>query len=216
MDRNGNVVYHVFGAASPPRIYGPTYERLLDAALPGAVDGGTSGSTALASQNTGIANVGDSVTYLIDAGGGSVITPEMEKKILFGQRKNPAKNELIGGHSPDINNANPNYVVEVLQVNSDGTQKVKFVTQYEDGNLCNIKTSTLFPEGWSNDKIINSIKVVGDSAPIGVRASDGAMLYRGIVDGVQIEVIKIGDKVISGYPTGGLKTELLPGFSSLE
>lgn len=216
MDRNGNMVYHVFGAASP-RIYGPTYERLPDnTTLPGAVGAGTSGSTALATQNAGIANVGDSVTYLIDVGGGSVITPEMEKKILFGQRKNPAKNELIGGHSPDINNANPNYVVEVLQVNSDGTQKVKFVTQYEDGNLCNIKTSTLFPEAWSNDKIINSIKVVGDSAPIGVRVSDGAMLYRGIVDGVQIEVIKIGDKVISGYPTGGLKTGLLPGFSSLE
>lgn len=29
----------------------------------------------------------------------------MEEKILFGQRKNPAKNELIGGHSPDINNS---------------------------------------------------------------------------------------------------------------
>lgn len=86
MDRNGNVVYHVFGAASP-RIYGPTYERLLDAALPGAVDGGTSGSTALASQNTGIANVGDSVTYLIDAGGGSVITPEMEKRFYLDKEK---------------------------------------------------------------------------------------------------------------------------------
>ncbi len=135
---------------------------------------------------------------------------------MLGQRKNPARNELIGGHSPDINNSNPNYAVEVLQISPDGTQKVKFVTQYTDGNLSNIKTSTLFPGSWSNDKIICSIKAVGDTSPIGVRASDGAMLYRDIIDEVQIEVIKIGDTVTSGYPTGGLKTGLLPGFSSLE
>lgn len=152
----------------------------------------------------------------LEGGSNTIITPEMEEKILFGQRKNPTKNELVGGHSPDINNSNPNYAVEVLQVNPDGTQKVKFVTQYADGNLSNIKTSTLFPEGWSSDKIINSIKAVGDSSPIGVRASDGAMLYRDIIDGVQIEVIKIGDTVTSGYPTGGIKTGLLPGFSTLE
>ncbi len=152
----------------------------------------------------------------LEGGSKTVITPEMEEKILFGQRKNPAKNELIGGHSPDINNSKPNYAVEVLQTNLDGTQKVKFVTQYSDGNLFNIKTSTLFPDRWSNNKIINSIKAVGASSPIGVRTSDGAMLYRDIIDGVQIEVIKIGDTVISGYPTGGLKTGLLPGFSRLE
>lgn len=140
----------------------------------------------------------------------------MEEKILFGQRKDPAKNKLIGGHSPDINNSNPNYAVEVLQINPDGTQKVKFVTQYADGNLSKIKTGTLFPDGWSNDKIINSIKTVGDLSPIGVRASDGAMLYRGIIDRVQIEVIKIGDTVTSAYPTGSLQTGLLPEFSSLK
>lgn len=42
------------------------------------------------------------------------------------------------------------------------------------------------------------------------------MLYRKTLDGVQIEVIKIGDTVISGYPTGGEKTGLLPGFNSIE
>lgn len=57
---------------------------------------------------------------------------------------------------------------------------------------------------------------MGDSSPIGVRASDGAMLYRDIIDGVQIEVIEIGNTVTSGYPTGGVKTSLLPGFSTLE
>lgn len=57
----------------------------------------------------------------------------------------------------------------VLQINPDATQKVKFVTQYTDGNLSNIKISTLFPEGWSSDKIINGIKTVGDSSPMGVK-----------------------------------------------
>lgn len=32
---------------------------------------------------------------------------------------------------------------------------------------------------------------MGDSSPIGVRASDGAMLYGDIIDGVQIEVIEM-------------------------
>lgn len=123
---------------------------------------------------------------------------------------------MIGGHSPDINNANPNYAVEVLNVNPDGTQKVKFLTQYPNGNLSNIKTSTLFPNNWNDDKIINSIKTVGNSTPIGVRVSDGATLYRGCIDGVQIEVIKIGDIVTSAYPTGSLKTGLLPGFSNMQ
>ena len=87
---------------------------------------------------------------------------------------------MIGGHSPNINNTNPNYAVEVLQVNPDGTKKVKFVTQYAVGNLCDIKTSTLFPDSWSNDKMINSITKIDDSSPIEVRTSDGAMLYKDI------------------------------------
>nr|WP_300791370.1 hypothetical protein [uncultured Acetatifactor sp.] len=67
--------YFAFLGLQNPRTYGPYYEKLPDIALPGAVDGGASGSTALATQNTGIANVGDSVTYLIGASGG-VIEPE--------------------------------------------------------------------------------------------------------------------------------------------
>lgn len=87
--------------------------------------------------------------------------------------------------------------METLKINPDGTQKVKFVTQYADGNLSNIITSTLFPDGWSSDKILNSVMTIGNLSPIGVRTSDGAMLYRGIIDGVQIEVIKIGNRVTS-------------------
>ena len=63
---------------------------------------------------------------------------------------------------------------------------------------------------------MDTARAVGDSSPIGVRASDGAMLYRDIIYGIQIEVIKIGDTVTSGYPTGGIKTGLLLGFSTLE
>jgi len=143
-----------------------------------------------------------------------VISSEMEKKILDGQRKLPTKNELIGGHSPQINNVNPNYAVQEITVNADGTRKVKFTTQFPDGNLSNIKTSTLFPDSWSNSQIINGIKDTGNTASIGVRASDGATLHRGTVNGVQVEVIKIGDNVVSGYPTGGGATQLLSGFTA--
>ncbi|MEK4290001.1 EndoU domain-containing protein [Paenibacillus sp. FSL P4-0502] len=144
----------------------------------------------------------------------SVISSEMEKKILDGQRKLPTRNELIGGHSPQINNVNPNYAVQEITVNADGTRKVKFTTQFPDGNLSNIKTSTLFPDSWSDSQIINGIKDTGNTASIGVRASDGATLHRGTVNGVQVEVIKIGDNVVSGYPTGGGATQLLSGFTA--
>ncbi|WP_244648363.1 EndoU domain-containing protein [Ruminiclostridium herbifermentans] len=139
----------------------------------------------------------------------TIISPEMENKILYGERSNG--NKLIGGHSPQINNANPNYAVEVISENADGTKVVKFTTQYSNGNLAKIKTSTLFPENWSNKNIIDSIKTVGDTPPIGVR--DNLTLHRGIVNGVEIDVIKDGNNVISGYPTGG---KLTPGFNPVK
>ncbi|WP_155924349.1 hypothetical protein [Bacillus sp. UNC437CL72CviS29] len=49
---------------------------------------------------------------------------------------------------------------------------------------------------------------------IGQRARDGATLHRDTINGVQIEVIKIGDEVVSGYPTGGGATQLLTGFTT--
>jgi hypothetical protein len=42
--------------------------------------------------------------------------------------------------------------------------------------------------------------------------ADGTTLHRGVVNGVQVEVMKIGDAVTSGYPTGGGVTGLLSGF----
>lgn len=158
------------------------------------------------SMQSGLGSVGSGTTYK------TVISDTMKEKILLGQRKDPAKNELVGGHSPEITNYHPNYAVEDVSINADGTKKVKFTTQFPDGNLAKIKTSTIFPETWSDGKILDSIARIGDTPKIGERTRDGATLHRGIVDGVQVEVIKIGDDVVSGYPTGGGATSLLSGF----
>ena len=58
------------------------------------------------------------------------ITPQMEEIILHGERKDPAKNQLIGGHSPDINNANPNYAVEKVRV-----KMLRMVQRYVTTNI---------------------------------------------------------------------------------
>nr|WP_305071765.1 hypothetical protein [Providencia sp. wls1948] len=57
----------------------------------------------------------------------TVISPEIETKILSGQRVGNS-NKLIGGHSPSVNNENPNYAVEAVRLNPDGTRVVKFTT----------------------------------------------------------------------------------------
>lgn len=143
----------------------------------------------------------------------TVVTPDMENKILEGERVG-SSNRIKGGHSPKINDANPKYSVEVQQTFLDGTKKIKFITEFPDGNVSKIKTSTIFPDNWSDAKIIDSIKQVGDGVPIGKRIADNSYLYRDIIDGVQIEVIKQGNNVIAGYPTGGGTTGLPTGFTS--
>ena len=140
------------------------------------------------------------------------ISPEMEKKILEGQRKSPVKNEVIGGHSPQINNSNDLFAVEELSVNADGTRNIKFVKDLQDGNISKIKKSTVFPDSWSDSKIIDTIKEVGDSHSISVRGRDGATWHRKIVDGVEVDVIKLGNDVISGYPTGKVNAPKPSGF----
>ena len=140
------------------------------------------------------------------------ISPEMEKKILEGQRKSPVKNEVIGGHSPQINNSNDLFAVEELSVNADGTRNIKFVKDLQDGSISKIKKSTVFPDSWSDSKIIDTIKEVGDSPFISVRGRDGATWHRKIVDGVEVDVIKLGNDVISGYPTGKINAPKPSGF----
>ena len=149
--------------------------------------------------------------YVHNACKNTIITPQMKSKILEGERVQ-GTNRVIGGHSPKINNTNPDFATEIISINTDGTSKIKFIKQFSDGNISKIKNSTIFPNTWSDNKIIKSIKKVGDGNPIGHRARDGTNIYRDTVDGVQIEVIKIGKDVISGYPTGGGITGLPSGF----
>jgi filamentous hemagglutinin len=140
------------------------------------------------------------------------LNPEIETKILAGQRID-GSNKIIGGHSPNINDANPKYAVETIKVNADGTRTVKYTTQFEDGKLSKIKTSTLFPEGWSDKIIIDSINKIGNAPAIGQRATTGETLHRGSVNGVEIDVIKKGNEITAGYPVGGKPT---PGFNPIK
>ena len=140
------------------------------------------------------------------------ITPEMEKKILEGQRRVPIKNEVIGGHSPQISNSSELFAVEELSVNADGTRNIRFVKDLPDGNISKIKKSTVFPDSWSDSKIIDAIKEVGDSPIISVRGRDGATWHRKIIDGVEVDVIKLGNDVVSGYPTGKIGAPKPSGF----
>lgn len=137
----------------------------------------------------------------------------MEEKILRGQRKGQG-NKIKGGHSPQINNSNPDYAVETICEYPDGTKKIKFIKMFSDGNVSKIKTSTIFPESWTDEKIIECILEIGDNPPIAYRPRDGATLHRAIIDGVEIEVIKEGNIVTSGYPTGG--TGIPDGFILLK
>ncbi|EAD3876655.1 transposase [Listeria monocytogenes] len=142
----------------------------------------------------------------------SILTSQMEAKILEGQRKG-ATNGINGGHSSDINNNNPNFATETVKVNQDGTKVIKFTKQFPDGNISKIKTSTIFPEDWSDKDIIDSILKVSNSTAIGQRKIDGLTLHRGNFDGVEIDVIKKGNEIISGYPVGGKPT---PGFETIK
>ena len=168
----------------------------------GKVTTGANGTSISKKTNKNIKKRTDKKNNLKDKGFTTKISPEMEKKILEGQRRNPFKNEVIGGHSPQINNSNDLFAVEEISVNADKTKNIKFVKDLQDGNISKIKRSTVFPDSWSNSKIIQSIKQVGDSPVRSVRERDGATWHRQIIDGVEIDVIKLGDDVISGYPTG--------------
>ncbi len=142
----------------------------------------------------------------------TIISLEMQNKILEGQRKLPNKNEVIGGHSSNIKNENPSFAVEELSINPDGTKNVKFTKDLLDSNISKLKKSTLFPDSWSESKIINNIKKVGDSPVISKRLSDGTTWHRQIIDGVELDVLKIGDDVISRYPTGCVNAPKPCGF----
>lgn len=151
---------------------------------------------------------------IVGSEGGSVsyLSPEMEVKILEGQRVGTS-NKIRGGHSPNIvNNENANYAVEILRENPDGTKFVQFYKQFPDGNISRLKKNTLFPDNWSDEMIIQSIKDIADYPPVGTRTVDGVAttLHNGNIDGVEIDVIKEGNNITAGYPVGGKPT---PGFN---
>ena len=76
-----------------------------------------------------------------------------------------------------------------------------------------IKTSTSFPESWSDKSIVDSVNKIENTKPIGVRPSTGEALYRGTVNGVEIDVIKKGNDITAGYPVGGEPT---PGSNPIK
>lgn len=43
---------------------------------------------------------------------------------------------------------------------------------------------------------------MGSTAPVATRSSDGASLYQLAVNGVKVEVIKVGDVLTAGYSCG--------------
>ncbi|MET0008632.1 MAG: EndoU domain-containing protein [Candidatus Thiodiazotropha sp. 6PLUC9] len=141
------------------------------------------------------------------------ISPEMESKILFGERivrpNGIVSNQIRGAHSPTVNDSNQSFAVETLSVHADGTRSVKIIKQFEDGSISRIKSSTLFPEGFSEQQILEGIMKIGNQPATVTRIRDGATLHQGTISSVNVEVIKIGDNVTSGYPTGG-------GFSTPE
>ncbi len=106
------------------------------------------------------------------------ISEKAENKILRGELN--SKKRIIGGHSSEINGVTTEYLLEeTVKINSDGTAS-------------KIKTSTLFPETWSDADIINSVKQIGDTPAIGIRMEDKATIHLGRVNNVEIVVIKIG------------------------
>ena len=133
----------------------------------------------------------------------------MREKILYGERvPNPnspggLSNELRGAHSPKIKSS-PDFVVDVISNNSDGTTTVKLKKLFPDGNASRKKKSTLAPDTWSDDKIMDTTDQVASTPAIAIRLSDRATLHQQTVDGVDWLVIKDSlDNVISSYPTGG-------------
>ncbi|WP_306766074.1 EndoU domain-containing protein [Paenibacillus sp. IHB B 3415] len=73
-------------------------------------------------------------------------------------------------------------------------------------------TITLFPESWSDEQIIRDITNVGNTPAISTRLRDGATWHRATINGVVIDVIKVGGDVTSGYPTGTINAPRPSGF----
>ncbi|WP_223879891.1 EndoU domain-containing protein [Paenibacillus spiritus] len=59
---------------------------------------------------------------------------------------------------------------------------------------------------------LNAIPDVGNTPTISTRLRDGATWHRATINGIEIDVIKDGDDVTSGYPTGTINSSRPSGF----
>jgi hypothetical protein len=66
----------------------------------------------------------------------------MESKILEGQRVGET-NRIIGRHSSQINNTNPDFAVESINVNTDGTAKIKYIKEFPEIGI-NTETGSVY------------------------------------------------------------------------
>lgn len=137
-----------------------------------------------------------------------------KNKILFGTIN--GKGKLIGGHSSDLL-LDPDFkFTQILDneglpvLNADGTYVITNIS-YKGAHK---SMSTMFPQNWTNEKIIKSINFIGDNCSLGYPDQAGNRLYCAYVDGVQIIVIKdcVG-QIVAGYPSGGnLAEKILEQF----
>ncbi|MGQ5401304.1 EndoU domain-containing protein [Cohnella sp. M.A.Huq-80] len=91
-------------------------------------------------------------------------------------------------------------------------RKLRMGEYEERQKISKLKKSTLFPDSWTDEQILESIIEVGNSPAISARLRDGATWHRATINGVEIDVIKVGDDVTSGYPTGAVNASLPSGF----
>lgn len=141
----------------------------------------------------------------------TVLSPEVEAKILFGRQTlhpdtGKPTNKVIGAHSAKVNNDHPDFVVDVLKTNPDGTKDVKFYKQLPNGELSRLKRSTLFPDSWTDSQVLDAVRKIADTPIVGTRVDPKtkvvSTLHQGTVNGLKIEVIKDNGDVVSGYPAG--------------
>lgn len=135
------------------------------------------------------------------------LSPEMEQKILYGERRPPNSDRIVGAHSPRIKTS-PDFIFTSLINNPDGTTTAfDLIKRFPDGTFSRKKRrSTFAPDSWNDEKIIDVTKQVASTNAVDTN-TQGATLHRQTVDLVEWEVIKdsLGN-VMSSYPTGGIPT----------
>jgi hypothetical protein len=130
------------------------------------------------------------------------VTAAGKEKILYGEVRGE---RVVGGHSPRVGER-PDRLSERISDNPSGTTNAKLIAATPTG-VTRVKGDssphTLFPESWSDDKIIGAVGKVGNSPAIaGPRPGDGATTHQGTINGVDIMTIKLpSGEIIAGYPT---------------